>query len=67
MMHLYDVTMRKKQGLTGAFLGLKNQYICRVSYAYIQRVHYNLSTSFSEKYHWLNFMRFLDVRNVVDE
>ena len=57
----------KLQGFAGAFLGLENQLICRVSCACIQRIHYKLSATFSEKYFWLNFTRFVSLRNAVDK
>ena len=44
----------------------KSVNICRVSYACIQRIHYKLSATLSEKYCWLNFTCFLGLRNAVD-
>ena len=41
--------------------------ICRVSDACIQRIHYKLSATFSDKYRWPNFTRSLGWHNPVDK
>ena len=60
--------MRKFRASLEPFWDLKiSKIICRVSYACIQRIHYKLSATFSEKYCWLNFTCFLGLRNAVDK
>ena len=48
----------KIQGLNGAFPGLENQWICRVSYAYIL---YKLHVTLSDKYHWRVLLAYMYV------
>ena len=59
---------QKIQGLhVGTFLRLENRYICGVSDACIQQIHYRLSATFSDKYRWLNFTRSLGWRSSMDK
>ena len=51
-MVLWCSNHEKIQGLNGAFPGLENQLICRVSYMYIQRILYKLRVALSDKYCW---------------
>ena len=60
--------MRKFRASLEPFWDLKiSKYVEYLTRVYIQRIHYKLSATFSEKYCWLNFTCFLGLRNAVDK
>jgi hypothetical protein len=54
----------KSQGLNGALLRLENRYLSRLLRVYPANT---LRITFSDKYRWLNFTRFLGLHNPVDK
>ena len=60
--------MKKSRASLEPFWDLKiSKYVEYLMRVYIQRIHYKLSATFSEKYCWLNFTCFLGLRNAVDK
>ena len=60
----YEVIVRKLRASMEPFCDF-NRVICRVTYACIWQISLKLRVILSDKYHWLNSMRSLGLRNPV--